>query len=116
MRFVVMIFVHGTSRRSLPVVETRARVCFSHPDLQLFWHSLFLGVICEGATARGIGYPNCKDIQSSTQISNALHFFVQSRAALKAAFLQRLEEMRATLSESDWFLRREVRANDASLD
>eukprot|EP00966_Prymnesium_polylepis_P328369 7384178-Prymnesium_polylepis.1 len=77
------------------------------PPSGVLWHpvqfreqrssSASFGFRVEGATARGIGYPNCKDIQSSTQISNALHFFVQSRAALKAAFLQRLEEMRATL-------------------
>jgi len=33
---------------------------------------------------------------------------VQSRAALKTAYVQRLEEMRALLSESDWFMRHEV--------
>lgn len=66
------------------------------------------GFRIEGATARGFGYPKCQDISAAPQIANALHFFVQSRASLKDAFVQRLKAMRAALGASEWFHRHEV--------
>ena len=52
---------------------------------QVLSSSAEFGFRIEGATARGIAYPNCKELRTRTQISNALHYFLQSREGLKVA-------------------------------
>ena len=66
------------------------------------------GFRIEGAMVKGMAYPGCKEIQSAAQITNAIHFFLQSQGALKAAYVDRLVYLRSKLDSSAWFQRHEV--------
>ncbi|KAL1503549.1 hypothetical protein AB1Y20_012028 [Prymnesium parvum] len=66
------------------------------------------GFRIEGAHTRGVDYPDCKDLRSKEQIDKALRFYLQSRAGLKQAFVARLNEVKAALQNSEWFMAHEV--------